>query len=99
MINKLLRAIFLIFLFSFSFSLFANNEEDEADRRIEKIFTAMDVITEMYDDPDNIEFDSRYTVVIGNVVTLKFSVEDKFGIKTSYILNIIINEPFDNNLG
>lgn len=98
MINKLLRAILVIFLLSFSFSLFANNEEDEADKRIEKIFTAMDIIREMYDDPDNIEFDPRYTMVIGNVVTLKFSVEDKFGITTSYILNIILSEPFDNNL-
>lgn len=55
---------------------------------IDKILKAKDMVRNMVNYPDTLVFHEFYTVVKGNIVTLKFTCKNGFGVPETHIMDI-----------
>ena len=58
---------------------------------IDKILKAKEIVRNMVNYPDTLVFYEFSTVVKGNVVTLKFTCKNGFGVPETYIKDITVN--------
>ena len=58
---------------------------------IDKILKAKDIVRSMVNYPDTLVFHEFYTKVRGNVVTLKFTCKNGFGVPETHIKDITVN--------
>lgn len=58
---------------------------------IDKILRAKEIVRSMVNYPDTLVFHEFSTVVKGNVVTLKFTCKNGFGVPETYIKDITVN--------
>lgn len=58
---------------------------------IDKILRAKDIVRSMVNYPDTLVFHEFYTKVNGNVVTLKFTCKNGFGVPETHIKDITVN--------
>lgn len=58
---------------------------------IDKILKAKDIVRNMVNYPDTLVFHDLYTVVKGNVVTLKFTCKNGFGVPETHTMDIKVN--------
>ena len=58
---------------------------------IDKILRAKEIVRSMVNYPDTLVFHEFSTVVKGNVVTLKFTCKNGFGVPETYIRDITVN--------
>jgi len=58
---------------------------------IDKILKAKEIVRNMVNYPDTLVFYEFSTVVKGNVVTLKFSCKNGFGVSETHILDVNVN--------
>lgn len=61
------------------------------DREIEKILKAKEIVRRMVNYPDTLVFHNFYTKVSGNIVTLKFTCKNGFGVPETHIKDITVN--------
>ena len=61
------------------------------DDEIDKILKAKDIVRNMVNYPDTLVFHDLYTKVSGNVVTLKFTCKNGFGVPETRTLDIKVN--------
>lgn len=62
-----------------------------SDADINKILKAKNIVRNMVNYPDTLVFHEFYTRVSGNIVTLKFTCQNGFGVPETYIKDITIN--------
>jgi hypothetical protein len=58
---------------------------------IDKILKAKDIVRNMVNYPDTLVFHEFSTVVKGNIVTLKFTCKNGFGVPQTHIMDINVN--------
>lgn len=58
---------------------------------IDKILRAKEIVRSMVNYPDTLVFHEFSTVVKGNVVTLKFTCKNAFGVPETHIKDITVN--------
>jgi len=58
---------------------------------IDKILKAKDIVRNMVNYPDTLVFHDLYTIVKGNVVTLKFTCKNGFGVPETHTKDIRVN--------
>jgi hypothetical protein len=58
---------------------------------IDKILKAKEIVRNMVNYPDTLVFYEFSTVVKGNVVTLKFSCKNGFGVSETHTLDVNVN--------
>ena len=58
---------------------------------IDKILKAKDIVRNMVNYPDTLVFHEFSTVVKGNIVTLKFTCKNGFGVPETHIMDINVN--------
>lgn len=58
---------------------------------IDKILRAKEIVRSMVNYPDTLVFHEFSTVVKGNVVTLKFTCKNGFGVPETHIKDITVN--------
>ena len=61
------------------------------DPNLTKAIIARDIVRNMVDYPDTLVFYDCFTVVNGNVVTLKFSCKNGFGVSETHTLDVNVN--------
>ena len=62
-----------------------------SDDDINKILKAKNIVRNMVNYPDTLVFHEFYTRVSGNIVTLKFTCKNGFGVPETYIKDITVN--------
>lgn len=62
-----------------------------SDSDIEKILKAKEIVRSMVNYPDTLVFHNFYTKVSGNIVTLKFTCKNGFGVPETHIKDITVN--------
>jgi len=58
---------------------------------IDKILKAKDKVRAMVNYPDTLVFHEFYTKVRGNIVTLKFTCKNGFGVPETHVMDINVN--------
>jgi hypothetical protein len=61
-----------------------------SDEEINKILKAKDIVRGMVRNPDTLVFHELYTKVKGNVVTLKFTCKNDFGVAETHVLDVTV---------
>lgn len=59
-----------------------------SDEDINKILKAKEIVKKMVNYPDTLVFHELYTKVKGNVVTLKFTCKNAFGVPETHVMDI-----------
>jgi hypothetical protein len=62
-----------------------------SDEDINKILKAKNIVRNMVNYPDTLVFHEFYTRVSGNIVTLKFTCKNGFGVPETHIKDITVN--------
>lgn len=62
-----------------------------SDSDIDKILKAKDIVRSMVNYPDTLVFHEFYTKVSGNVVTLKFTCKNGYGVPETHVMDITVN--------
>ena len=58
---------------------------------VDKILKAKEIVRNMVNYPDTLVFHEFYTKVSGNVVTLKFTAKNGFGVPETFVKDIKVN--------
>jgi phage-related holin len=58
---------------------------------VDKILKAKEIVRNMVNYPDTLVFYEFYTKVSGNVVTLKFTAKNGFGVPETFVKDIKVN--------
>lgn len=73
------------------FIIHPNNAMAISDNDINKILKAKNIVRSMVNYPDTLVFHEFYTKVSGNIVTLKFTCKNGFGVPETHIKDIKVN--------
>lgn len=62
-----------------------------SDSDIDKILKAKEIVRNMVNYPDTLVFHELYTKVSGNVVTLKFTCKNGYGVPETHVMDIRVD--------
>jgi len=81
----------LIALLAPAVATYAYEPTKISDEEINKILKAKDIVRGMVRNPDTLVFHDLYTKVSGNIVTLKFTCKNDFGVAETHVLEVKVN--------
>ena len=70
---------------------FADSPYSISDSEIDKILKAKEIVREKVNHPDTLIFYEFFTKVSGNVVTLKFTCQNAFGVTETHVKDIRVD--------
>lgn len=73
------------------FIIHPNNAMAISDDEINKILKAKAIVKTMVNYPDTLVFHELYTKVKGNIVTLKFTCKNAYGVPETHIMDIRVD--------
>jgi hypothetical protein len=89
---KLIKSVILGLAFCGAVSCnFVTNPASAVANDIDKILKAKDIVRNMVNYPDTLVFHEFYTEVKGNVVTLKFTCKNGFGVPETHVMDIRVD--------
>lgn len=89
--TKLMKSIVLsMSMFGFFGDIIVNPNAAVAND-VDKILKAKEIVRNMVNYPDTLVFHEFYTKVSGNVVTLKFTAKNGFGVPETFVKDIKVN--------
>jgi len=73
------------------FIIHPNNAMAISDDEINKILKAKAIVKTMVNYPDTLVFHELYTKVKGNIVTLKFTCKNAYGVPETHVMDIRVD--------
>jgi len=73
------------------FIIHPNNAMAISDDEINKILKAKEIVKTMVNYPDTLVFHELYTKVKGNIVTLKFTCKNAYGVPETHVMDIRVD--------